>query len=312
MIDVSIIIPFKNQIEQLEKLIEGILKQKTDYTFEIIILDSSDIINEKYIVKLHESIKYVRIPPITFNHGHTRNLGVEKSEGKVLIFTVQDAVPCDENWINQLTRPIFDNIVDAISGGQKPKPSANTNPVEWYRPIDKPSLKVINIESKHFIKLSSLDKSKYIYWDNVNSAYSRNAIIKIPFREMMFGEDAQWAVDAIINGVTIGYTGLPMVYHYHPYSFDFNIKRTLAEYYTRKLTINLNPVEPKLKLRIVISWIKRIIQATKNPFSIIFWLIYNFKIFKTYKKAYKIWKENGYAKIEEFLLKNVPMSVHGK
>jgi hypothetical protein len=33
--------------------------------------------------------------PKTFNHGLTRNLGVEKLLGRVLIFTVQNAVPCD-------------------------------------------------------------------------------------------------------------------------------------------------------------------------------------------------------------------------
>ena len=312
MVDISIIIPFKNQIEQLAKLIEGISKQKSDYSFEIIILDSSDIAKENQLISWHKNLKYVRIPPGTFNHGLTRNLAVEKSEGKVFIFTVQDAIPSDENWINHLTKPIFDNIVDAVCGGQKPNPAEHTNPIEWHRPIDKPRLNVINISCIQFNELTGVDKAQYIAWDNVNSAYSRNSIMKIPFREMMFGEDAQWAVDAINNGLTIGYTGLSMVYHYHPYSFDFNVKRTLAEYYTRKVTINLNPVEPILKFRTVISWIKWIIQATKNPFNIIYWLVYNFKIFKTRKKAYKIWKENGYAKIEEFLLKNVPMSVHGK
>lgn len=312
MVDVSIIIPFKNQIEQLEKLIEGILKQKSDYSFEIIILDSSNISKENELITLYANLKYFRIPSQAFNHGLTRNFGVEKSQGKVLVFTVQDAIPCDENWLNQLTKPIFENIIDAICGGQKPNPNEHTNPIEWHRPIDKPRLNVIDISCNQFNELTSIEKAHYICWDNVNSAYSRNSIMTIPFREMMFGEDAQWAVDAINNGLTIGYTGLSMVYHYHPFSFDFNLKRTLAEYYTRKVTINLNPVEPKLKLRIVLSWIKRIIQATKNPFNIIYWLIYNFKILKINKTAYKIWLEIEFTKIEEFLLKNIPISAHGK
>jgi rhamnosyltransferase len=312
VVDISIIIPFKNEFAQLKRCIQGILNQKLELQFEIIILDSSDNSMQNEIQQLSDKINYYRIIPNSFNHGFTRNVGVNFAKGKVLVFTVQDAIPSDQNWLNQLTKPIFENIVDAICGGQKPNPNDHTNPIEWHRPIDKPRLNVIDICCNQFNVLTSVEKLHYIGWDNVNSAYSRNAIMKIPFREMMFGEDAQWAVDAIINGVTIGYTGLSMVYHYHPYSFDFNIKRTLAEYYTRNVTINLNPVEPKLELRVVLSWIKRIIQATSNPFNIIYWLIYNFKIFKAHKKAYKIWKENGFAKIEEFLLKNVPMSVHGK
>jgi GT2 family glycosyltransferase len=238
-------------------------------------------------------------------------LGVEISKGNVLIFTVQDAVPCDENWIENLTRPIMDNVADAICGGQKPNPTEDTNPTEWHRPIDKPSLKLINIGSIEFNELLSCEKAKYVGWDNVNSAYSREAILKIPFKEMMFGEDAQWAVDAINYGLKIGYTGLSMVYHYHPFSSEFNIKRALAEYYTRKVTINLNPSQPKLKFRNVLSWIICITQGTKNPLKIIFWLNYNFAMHKSRKKAYQFWLENGVNKIEEILIKNVPMSIHG-
>jgi hypothetical protein len=84
------------------------------------------------------------------------------------------------------------------------------------------------------------------------------------------------------------------------------------EYYTRKVTINLDPTEPKLEMRVILSWMKSILSTTINPFKIIYWLNYNFKILKTNKKAYQIWEENGCAKIKEFLLKNVPMSVHGK
>ncbi len=310
--DVSIIIPFKNQIEQLVKLLEGIAKQKTEFSYEIIILDSSDSSMEALLKNQVLSINHIRIPTNTFNHGLTRNLGVEMSQGKVLIFTVQDAIPCDENWINNLANPILDNIADAICGVQKPNPLEKTNPTEWYRPIDKPNLKLINMGSNQFNQLSSYEKFKHVGWDNVNSAYSRKAILKIPFREMMFGEDAQWAVDAINSGLIIGYTGFSIVYHYHPFSLDFNIKRGLAEYYTRKVTINLNPIEPKLKLRNVLSWTKSIFYATRNPFKIIYWINYNFKIFDANKKAYQIWTEKGVVEIEKYLIKNVPISVHGK
>jgi rhamnosyltransferase len=310
--DLSIIVPFKDEVLMLKRLLDGIKDQKTKLSYEIIVLDSSEVSFESNFTSLDMIIRWIKIDPKTFNHGLTRNFGVEKALGKVLIFTVQDAVPCDENWINHLANPIFDNLLDAVCGGQKPYPNKDTNPVEWHNPIEKPSIKIIDIGSHRFNELASIDKAKYVGWDNVNSAYSRKKILNVPFREMMFGEDAQWAVDAIINDLRIGYSGLSMVYHYHSFSLDFNIKRTLAEYYTKKKTINLNPIEPKLKLRNILSWMKSIIYATKNPFKIIYWIYYNFKIFDANKKAFKIWSEKGVVGIEKYLIKNVPMSIHGK
>ncbi len=310
--DVSIIVPFKDEVKMLKRLLDAILTQKTQFSFEVIILDSSKNNYHNYLKFSQLNLNWVIINPESFNHGLTRNVGVEASKGKVLIFTVQDATPFDENWMSNLVEPILNSNLDAVCGVQMPNPKEDTNPTEWYRPIEKPSLKTINISFREFNKLSSIEKSHYTGWDNVNSAYSKTALQSVPFREMMFGEDAQWAVDAINNGLTIGFTGFSIVYHYHSFSIDFNIKRTLAEYYTRKVTIGLNPIRPKLKFWTVLSWMKSILFATRNPCKIIYWLNYNYKIFTATRTAYNIWLENGIYKIEDFLIKNVPLAVDEK
>lgn len=308
MVDVSIIVPYRNEINQLAKLLTGIKNQITTYSYEIIILDSSDECQELKIFQLNPFVRYVRILPDTFNHGKTRNIGVMHAKGNIIIFTVQDAVPIGFNWFNDLVSPIFTNKIHAICGRQMPNPNEDTNPVEWHRPIDKPSLNIVNISYESFEKLTGYEKQKYVGWDNVNSAYLKSSLIDLPFREMIFGEDAQWAVDAILKNFTIAYTGFSGVYHYHKFNSDFNLKRQLAEYYTRFKTIDLIPTSPTINVRILISWIKTIILSTSNPFKIRYWFIYNLRIYITSLKAFKQWHQSGFYEVEKYLLHNVPMS----
>jgi glycosyltransferase involved in cell wall biosynthesis len=308
MVDVSIIVPFRNEINQLAKLLSGIKNQNTAYNYEVIILDSSDECQELQISQLNPFVRHLRILPDTFNHGKTRNIGVMHAKGKIIVFTVQDAVPIGLNWLNDLVSPIFTKKIHAICGRQMPNPNEDTNPVECYKPIDNPSLNIVNISYKSFRNLTGSEKLKYVGWDNVNSAYLKSSLINLPFREMIFGEDTQWAVDAISNNLTIAYTSFSGVYHYHRFNPDFNFNRQLSEYFIRFKTINLSPTTPTITIRTLISWIKTIILSTSNPFKISYWFIYNLRIHKTSVKAFKQWHHSGFFEVEKYLLNNVPMS----
>lgn len=308
MVDISIIIPFKDQLAQLKRCIQGILNQKTELSFEIVILDSSSSPAQRQIEKLSVKINYFRISPDSFNHGFTRNEGVHFANGKVLVFTVQDSIAVDSLWLSNLVQPLIDNKLDGICGKQISNPNEDTNPIWWYRPIDKPTIRFIDIKSNEFKYLNSQEKKEYIGWDNVNSAYLKESLLKVPFRKMMFGEDAQWAVDAINVDFRLAYTSFSVVYHDHPFDFKFAVKRTLAEYYTRKKTIDLNPTKPKLKPITILKWIYLLLKNTKNPLKIIYWVTISFKQVSAEKQAYKNWVKMGFSKVENFLINNVPMS----
>jgi glycosyltransferase involved in cell wall biosynthesis len=308
MIDISIIIPFKNQFLQLQRCICGILNQKIEMSYEIVILDSSDFSLESAIISLDSRINYFRILPDSFNHGMTRNQGVEFSNGKILVFTVQDSVAFDTHWLHNLVSPLIRENLDAICGMQIVDPKNHTNPIFWYRPTDEPSIRIININGEIFTKLSSIEKQKYTGWDNVNSAYTKQALLSLPFRDMMFGEDAQWAVDAIINDFRIAYTSFSVVYHDHPFDFEFSIKRYLAEYYTQKKTINADPLLPQVHFKTILRWLVVLWRSTKNPFRIIYWIIITIQQERSKKLAYNYWIKVGFSRIENFLVHNVPIS----
>ena len=308
MIDISIIIPFKNHIKQLERCLSGIITQKINLNYEIIILDSSADDFSSILNRISSKIIHVKIPGNEFNHGQTRNVGVNHANGKILVFTVQDAIPVGFSWLRNLVEPLIEYRLDAICGLQMSNPNGNTNPVGWHRPIDEPCIKIVKIDSIYFNNLSSDDKLLYTCWDNVNAAYSKESLIKIPFRPMMFGEDAQWSVDAINSNFKIGYTSHTAVFHDHVFDFQFCVNRTLAEFYTKKITIDLNPVLPKINCKIFLIWVYVLLKSKISPIMFFYWIWVNMRQVKAKKVAFGLWNNLGYSEVVKYLTSNVPMS----
>src|SRR5262249_27611246 len=50
--------------------------------------------------------RLVTIPAGAFDHGATRNLAVEQTQGDLVVLIVQDAVPESETWLKALTAPL--------------------------------------------------------------------------------------------------------------------------------------------------------------------------------------------------------------
>lgn len=311
MIEISIVIPFKNHFQQLEKCIVGILNQEIECNFEVIVLDSSEKLFEKSIVNLSSQITYVRIDPNTFNHGNTRQSALKFCRGKFVVFTVQDAVPLGRCWLKNLIQPIIDNELDAICGQQVVMEDESKNPVQWFRPIDQPSIEVIEISSERYIQMSPTEKRKLTGWDNVNACYRKEILEKLPFANLNFGEDAFWADQALKNGLKIGYTGHAQVNHYHHYDqIQQIVRRVIAENLILKKTYDLNPSPYRINLRSFISIVKRIILSKIKIFDKFYWIIYNIRIEFAYKQAYVTWC--SFASLnhaEEYVNKKVPQSI---
>ena len=74
-VDVSIIIPAKDEEENIGKCLEAIYNQETNYRFEVIVIDSGSSDQTLDIAKKYSSVQVVEIQPGEFGHGKTRNLG---------------------------------------------------------------------------------------------------------------------------------------------------------------------------------------------------------------------------------------------
>lgn len=96
---ISIIIPFKDSLENLSNLFNS-LKEQSYKNFEIILIDSS---NDDKVFKLLKSFSYLKIfhkkiNTITYP-GAARNIGVRYSKSEYLLFLDSKTFPKDINWL---------------------------------------------------------------------------------------------------------------------------------------------------------------------------------------------------------------------
>ena len=91
---VSVIIPVYNGGNDLKQLIKTLKEQKKVKQIEIIAIDSGSTDGSVEFLK-EEEIDLTEIPNSDFSHSGTRNLGVKKASGNILLFMTQDAFPDD-------------------------------------------------------------------------------------------------------------------------------------------------------------------------------------------------------------------------
>ncbi|ULQ52396.1 glycosyltransferase family 2 protein [Flavihumibacter fluvii] len=290
---ISIVIPVKNGDKWIEKCIQGIIDQTLFPKSEIIVLDSGST-DSTLAILANYPVQVIHIPPNEFNHGLTRNHGVQVAKGKFVVMTVQDANPVDNRWLEKLLECFEDEAVAGVCGQQIVPHDIDKNPVDWYLPVSEPAIKIFNFSKEEFDLFSPDQKAAICSWDNVNAMYRRISLLQIPFRNSLFGEDAIWALDAIQMGKTIVYQPSARVFHYHNENRDFVFKRHFTTNYFRYIYFGVIPAKPKLTLRRRISIIKIIFFRTKNISlrNRCLWWKYNIERFKGKSDAYKIFIES--------------------
>lgn len=103
---ISIIIPFNNGKKYLKKCLDSVTSTNYD-NYEIILIDDFSKDNSEEISKKYKNVKYFYTTEETIGVGNARNLGVEKSNGKYIMFLdVDDTIEKDlfkklENYMNQ-------------------------------------------------------------------------------------------------------------------------------------------------------------------------------------------------------------------
>lgn len=231
--DVSIVIPTKNGGELFEQVLRKVFEQKTKYEYEVICVDSGSTDNTIDIIKKF-SCKLYQISPEEFGHGKTRNYGASKGTGEFIVFITQDALPVDENWLENFIDAM--KIDEEVAGGfgiHKPYPGCNVldqrditlhfkgfgdkNTIYY---MDDPVRYQTEEGYRHFLAFFS---------DN-NSCLRRSIWEKHPYPDVDFSEDQIWAKRMIELGYKKVYCPTAAVYHSHNYPLKTYFKRYYDEY----------------------------------------------------------------------------------
>ncbi len=211
---------------------------------EIIVIDSGSVDNTLALLSSYP-IRLISIDAGEFNHGDTRNLGVQVSNATYVVMTVQDAEATDEFWLQNLLDGFDEETVAGVCGQQIVPHDPDKNPVDWFRPISPPGRKKYQFTNPDdFNALPDREKQKICSWDNVNAMYRRETLIKLPFPRVDFAEDALWAKNALLAGYAIVYNNAAKVKHYHHETPEYAFKRSFAVFYHFFKMFNVRPVVP--------------------------------------------------------------------
>jgi rhamnosyltransferase len=232
-IDVSIVIPTKNAGDLFERVLESIFRQKTEYQYEVICVDSGSKDNTLDIIKNHNVALY-EIAPEEFGHGKTRNYGASKGTGTYIVFITQDALPANEFWLQNLVDAM--KLDDEIVGGfgiHYPYPDCNL--------LDKRDLKIhfqgfgadntiYYMDDSERYKNEEGYRHLLAYFSDNNSCLKREIWEKYPYDDVDFAEDQIWMRKMIEKGYKKVYCPHAAVYHSHNYKLSSYFGRYFDEF----------------------------------------------------------------------------------
>lgn len=197
---VSIIIRTLNEQKHLEELLNSIENQdQTYFNIETVIVDSGSTdltldIAERFGCR----ITYIKKEEFTF--GKSLNIGCEFSNGDYLVFVSGHCIPVNNNWINQLVKPL-EKACSYTYGRQLGRDTTKFSERQLFE--------------KYFPEKSRIPQVGF-FCNNANAAIRRDAWLAHRFNEEITGcEDMYLAKLLVDSGNKIGYSSEAPVFHIH-------------------------------------------------------------------------------------------------
>ena len=211
---IDVIIPTYRPNEDFPRLLTGLMQQEV-LPEKIIIMNTGEAFWKKEWEEKFPILEVHHLEKSEFDHGGTRKKAATLSQGDIMVFMTQDALPANKKLLGNLLQPFLtQKKVGAAYARQLPK--ADCCFLERYtRSFNYPAGSCIRREE---------DVKKYgiktYFCSNVCAAYLKKVYEKIggfPERAI-FNEDMIYAGNMVKAGYEIAYAADAQVYHSHNYS----------------------------------------------------------------------------------------------
>ncbi|WP_114193569.1 glycosyltransferase family 2 protein [Edaphovirga cremea] len=216
--NVTIVIPtynggtvWQDAANQIAMMAKGMAK--------VIVIDSGSKDSTCEVAIAH-SFDLHTITSLDFNHGGTRNKGVELSSSDIVVFLTQDAIP-ENNAISKIIN-VFSNA-DVVAAYGRQLPHHDANPIATHA-------RIFNYKENGYISdLDSIKEMgiKTVFMSNSFSAYRVSAfkILGGFPNSTILAEDMFLAAKAVLAGYKIAYVADANVRHSHNYTPVEEFKR---------------------------------------------------------------------------------------
>ena len=225
---VSVVIPTKNAGPLFRETLDKLKNQEYDGTIELIVIDSGSTDDTIALAGQYGAL-VTTISPEEFDHGLTRNRGIEIASGDIIVLMSQDAIPGNQHLIHNLVTAFDDPKVAGAFTRQEPREDADVltkrNLKNWITGQNKEDVRCIT-DTIAYYNLSPMERFYFCSFDNVCSAIRKNVWETLPFKKNEFGEDIEWAQDALEAGWKIAYWPTAYVIHSHQRSYKYEYGRT--------------------------------------------------------------------------------------
>lgn len=192
-----------------------------------LIIDSSSTDETKELA-LAAGFEVLGISRREFNHGGTRQWAAEYlSDCDIVVYLTQDAILAGTESLAEIVR-CFDNPAVALAYGRQ-LPHSNATPIEAHARAFNYGDRTLEKNAGSAGQLGS----KVFFCSNSFAAYRRSMLLQLGGfkRDLILGEDMEYAARAIAAGYTSVYCASATVFHSHDY--------TLWQIFTRYFDIGV-------------------------------------------------------------------------
>lgn len=241
----TVFVPCYNGGPLWERVLDRILSQRTDFDYEVLVIDSGSRDGSDRVAESRSGVRVIRIPNSEFNHGLTRNRGVQEARGEIVALLTQDAEPLDEGWLQRLVDNFDDPEVAGAYCHQIPRPDCNPFQRDrlsgWTAGEGEPVRKRLD-DPGEWDAMHPYERYRLIAFDDVASCVRKSAMQQIPFEKRQFGEDVAWAKSAILAGRTLVMDPRSVVVHSHNNSAFYEFKRVYLDHQNLRRLVGLHTV----------------------------------------------------------------------
>lgn len=211
-------LPTRNGMPRLKAVLDALLAQRCRAPYEIYCVDSESS-DGTWEELCRRGARGARIARREFEHGATRNRAAAATDGELIAFIVQDAVPADEEWLDRLVGAVL-SAEDVAGAYSRQLPHPGLNPFlrarleSWSAGRTEPRVQRL-AAGQTLAGLPPLGRLDLCAFDNVASIMRRSVWERFPLPARRFGEDVAWGRQVIEAGLAIAFEPRSVVLHSH-------------------------------------------------------------------------------------------------